>query len=40
MAMVFEKLRQRLKHLKLEEYEVVYETDLIKAKHKVEEIVG
>ncbi|MEQ1345335.1 flavin-containing monooxygenase [Acinetobacter seifertii] len=33
------KLRQRLKHLKLEEYEVVYEADLIKAKPKVEEIV-
>jgi hypothetical protein len=34
------KLKQRLHHLKLEEYDVVYEADLIKAKPKAEEVAG
>ncbi len=40
MAMVVKKLKQRLHHLKLEEYDVVYEADLIKAKPKAEEVAG
>ncbi|MDB9695492.1 hypothetical protein OPU39_15395, partial [Acinetobacter nosocomialis] len=34
------KLKQRLYHLKLEEYDVIYEADLIKAKPKAEEVAG
>ncbi|EQA4400485.1 hypothetical protein ACX2RO_003606, partial [Acinetobacter baumannii] len=34
------KLKQRLHHLNLEEYEVIYEADLVKVKPKVEEVAG
>ncbi|EMN5303563.1 cyclohexanone monooxygenase, partial [Acinetobacter baumannii] len=34
------KLRQRLHHLNLEEYDVIYEADLVKVKPKVEEVAG
>lgn len=39
-AMVIEKLKQRLHHLNLEEYDVIYEADLVKVKPKVEEVAG
>ena len=39
-SMVIEKLKQRLHHLNLEEYEVIYEADLVKVKPKVEEVAG
>ncbi|MFH3574280.1 hypothetical protein ABTH08_19005, partial [Acinetobacter baumannii] len=34
------KLKQRLHHLNLEEYDVIYEADLVKVKPKVEEVAG
>ncbi|HFE7313840.1 TPA: hypothetical protein ACGABR_003748 [Acinetobacter baumannii] len=39
-ATVPKKLKQRLHHLNLEEYDVIYEADLVKVKPKVEEVAG